>query len=158
MRDDAGILNNIRVASPCSASWEEMEGDDRSRFCRQCRKNVYNLSAMSAAEAEALVREKDGRLCGRFYHRRDGTLLTTNCPVGLARMRRALLMQAGAITAVFTAIPAVGSALAASRWRKWPLWDREPFHSFAVRAGIIEEPTLMMGDVAIAPVVRKLGN
>lgn len=73
----------IRVASPCSASWDAMDGDDRARFCVHCTKNVYDLSAMSRAEAEALVRGKEGRLCVRFYRRADGTVLTDNCPVGL---------------------------------------------------------------------------
>lgn len=32
-------LDGLRVASPCSASWYRMTGDDRVRFCDQCRKN-----------------------------------------------------------------------------------------------------------------------
>jgi hypothetical protein len=41
-------LDEIEIATPCPASWEAMTGDDRSRFCGQCRLNVYNLSAMLA--------------------------------------------------------------------------------------------------------------
>jgi hypothetical protein len=81
-------LTSLEVASPCRASWEAMSGDDRVRFCDQCAKNVYNLSDMSRREAEALVRESEGRLCVRFYRRRDGTMLTDNCPVGLRAARR----------------------------------------------------------------------
>jgi hypothetical protein len=79
---DADLLNSLRVASPCDASWEEMEGDDLVRFCQHCRKNVYNLSGMSPREAAEFVRQAEGRLCVRFYRRHDGTLLTDNCPVG----------------------------------------------------------------------------
>src|SRR5439155_9988250 len=79
---DLDLLQQIRVASPCSASWEEMGGDDCVRFCEHCRLNVYNLSAMSSAEAAALVREKEGRLCTRYHARADGTMLVENCPVG----------------------------------------------------------------------------
>jgi len=26
-------LENLKIASPCTADWESMKGDDRSRFC-----------------------------------------------------------------------------------------------------------------------------
>lgn len=87
----------IHVATPCRARWEEMRGDDRARFCAHCSKNVYNLSAMAPAEAAQLVREKEGKLCVRFYRRTDGTLLhAEDCPVGLARHLRRVKMLAGA--------------------------------------------------------------
>src|SRR5262245_30602687 len=44
-RRGAGLAR-LRIASPCSADWDEMTGDDRVRFCGRCRKNVYNLSEM----------------------------------------------------------------------------------------------------------------
>jgi hypothetical protein len=81
-------LESVRVASPCPASWDKMEGDDRARFCLTCHKNVYNLSEMSRQEAEALILEKEGNLCVRFYQRADGTVMTTNCPVGLRVVQR----------------------------------------------------------------------
>ncbi len=83
MKTTLEILNNVQVASPCSASWDDMIGDDFSRFCNQCDKNVYNLSALTAEAAIQLVREKEGNLCGRFFRRADGTLLTADCPVGV---------------------------------------------------------------------------
>ena len=33
-------LDNIRIASPCSANWDEMFGDERKRFCGDCKLNV----------------------------------------------------------------------------------------------------------------------
>jgi hypothetical protein len=79
------LLENLRIASPCSADWDQMSGDERVRFCGKCEKNVYNLSAMTRADAEALVREKEGRMCVRLYQRSDGTVLTADCPVGVRR-------------------------------------------------------------------------
>src|SRR6185436_5852156 len=76
-------LDQVRIASPCRADWNAMQGDDRVRFCAECGKNVYNLSALSRPEAEALVTEKEGRMCVRFYQRADGSALTSDCPVGL---------------------------------------------------------------------------
>jgi hypothetical protein len=74
----------LRVASPCRAKWEDMNGDERVRFCSLCKKNVYNLSSMTTDQVATLIQEKEGKLCGRFYQRKDGTLLTADCPVGLA--------------------------------------------------------------------------
>ena len=36
-------LDAIHVASPCSASWDAMSGDERARFCSQCSQFVYDL-------------------------------------------------------------------------------------------------------------------
>ncbi|HZZ79648.1 MAG TPA: hypothetical protein VFE62_14100 [Gemmataceae bacterium] len=75
-------LDQIQVASPCTASWNDMIGDERTRFCEHCSQHVYNLSEMTRKEAEALVLEREGKMCVRFYRRFDGTMLTVDCPVG----------------------------------------------------------------------------
>jgi hypothetical protein len=77
-----GRLEKIRIARPCPALWEEMTGDERVRFCGLCRKNVYNLSAMSREAAERLIKERQGQICALLYRRADGTVLTSDCPVG----------------------------------------------------------------------------
>ncbi len=94
----------LRVASPCKASWEAMDGDDRVRFCRECNRNVYNLSVMTETEARRVVAEREGRLCIRFYQRRDGTVLTSDCPVGKKRS----FLRAGARTVAAIAGVAAG--------------------------------------------------
>ena len=86
-------LHTLKVASPCHADWDEMQGDAQVRFCRTCRKNVYNLSEMTQGDAQALVSRLEGRLCVRFYTRADGTLLTQDCPVGLRAVRRKLVKK-----------------------------------------------------------------
>ena len=80
-------LDNIKIASPCSANWNEMYGNDRMRHCGDCKLNVYNLSGMSREEAESLVMNAEGRLCVRFFRRLDGTTITENCPVGWAKVK-----------------------------------------------------------------------
>jgi hypothetical protein len=157
MPEELPVLDNLRVASPCTASWEDMRGDDRSRFCRHCSKHVYDLSAMTRGEAQALVREKESGLCVRFYRRRDGTVLTRDCPVGRQRLRRALLTQVGGIAALFLAIPAVAGAVRRTDVRDWTLWDRDPFYSVALRLGIREEP-VMMGAMIAPPTPLRPGK
>ncbi len=86
------MLDQIKIASPCSADWEQMEGNDRVRFCAECKKNVFNLSTMTRRDAEALLKETNRNICTRLFRRADGTVLTDDCPVGLrvkaARVRR----------------------------------------------------------------------
>src|SRR3954463_1871707 len=89
-------LDNVKIAAPCSAGWDNMIGTERVRFCGQCSLNVYNLSAMTKGDAERLIMESEGRLCVRYYRRADGTILTKNCPVGLRALKRRLSRVAGA--------------------------------------------------------------
>ena len=88
------LLSKVRVASPCNASWDAMQGDDRVRHCGQCDKNVFDLSAMTADQAEGLLRNHGTSLCVRFYRRRDGTVLTSDCPVGRKQRRKRKLAAA----------------------------------------------------------------
>jgi hypothetical protein len=77
------VLDNIRVASPCKMEWNAMTGDERVRHCGSCNKDVFNLSGMTRDEAEALIVEKHGKLCVRYFQRKDGTILTKDCSVGI---------------------------------------------------------------------------
>lgn len=81
-------LSHVRIAAPCRADWASMRGNERVRFCGECSMNVYNLSNMSKTDAEALITAAEGRLCVRYYHRTDGTILTGNCPAGLQALKR----------------------------------------------------------------------
>ncbi len=108
MSQNTHPLDRLGVASPCSADWNEMTGNDQVRFCSLCQLNVYNLSGMSQAEAETLVMQNEGRLCVRFFKRADGTLLTRDCPVGLRAMHRRRLKKLGSLAAAVTLMTAVG--------------------------------------------------
>lgn len=90
-------LNNLKIASPCPANWDAMAGNNRVRYCGECKLNVYNLSGMTRKEAETLLNNSEGRLCVRYYQRADGTVLTQDCPVGW----RALKMRVSGMAAAF---------------------------------------------------------
>jgi len=109
-RHSLPVLENLRIASPCTASWDKMTGDDRVRFCGDCRKNVYNLSSMTRDQAENLLRENEGGLCVRFYQRKDGTVMTTDCPVGVRKRRRRRIAIAAGVGAALAASTLVASA------------------------------------------------
>lgn len=80
-------LEGLKIAAPCPASWADMEGDDRTRFCRQCELHVHDLSAMTRAEGESLVANTTGRLCTRMTRRPNGTIVTLDDRVPPAARR-----------------------------------------------------------------------
>jgi hypothetical protein len=103
------LLDSIRIASPCTADWNQMVGDARQRHCAQCNLDVHNISLLTRDEAEAVLSKlAEGRVCARFFRRADGTILTKDCPTGL-RAARIRLLNA---TSRFAA--AIGLALLAS--------------------------------------------
>src|SRR3954452_18101048 len=123
-------LKHVRVASPCKSDWDQMIGTDRVRFCGQCNLNVYNLSAMTRDQAESLIAANEGRLCVRFYRRRDGSIITQDCPVGLRAVRARLSYWTKAsAAAVLTFLAAIGFESVLST-----------FHPF--------EPRMTMGTIA----------
>ena len=102
-------LNNIRVASPCSADWAGMIGPDRKRYCGDCKLNVYNISGMTLPEAESLLTQSEGRLCVRYYRRADGTILTKDCPVGWAKVKeRVSRVATAAFSLLMTLFAGIG--------------------------------------------------
>jgi hypothetical protein len=72
-----------------------MVGDERVRVCNGCEKQVFNLSEMTRAEAEALLATRGIKPCVRFYRRADGTILTADCAPGARRSRRLAVVAAG---------------------------------------------------------------
>jgi len=97
-------LKNIRIASPCSADWDAMGGDDRKRFCGECKLNVYNLSGMTQYDAEHLLRMNEGRLCVRYFRRPDGTVLTQDCPVGWAKVKQRVTFITAAVFSMIVSL------------------------------------------------------
>jgi len=157
MKSD-NILDQIRVASPCHARWEDMSGDDRARFCLHCEKHVFNLSAMTQSEVEALVLEKEGRFCGRFHRRRDGRMLTADCRVGrkARRWRFAKIFTALFALATLTATGLTANPDQQSRPRgalslRVDGWVRD----LKIKLGIIKpRPQMTMGVVCFTPPVK----
>ena len=102
-------LNHVEVAAPCKADWDQMIGSEQMRFCGQCSLNVYNLSGMMKDEAESLIARNEGRLCVRFYRRTDGSIITSDCPVGLRAIRdRVSYWTKAIIAAALTFLATVG--------------------------------------------------
>lgn len=164
-------LESLKIASPCSADWSAMNGTDQVRHCDQCSLNVFNISAMTRAEAEALIQEAEGRLCVRMYQRADGTVMTRDCPVGAARKRRRMAFFASVFTGLM-GLAATATAFALRRPAQCPtgnpattstsltsgLGDVEPFKTLATwfpswfpQQTPPPQGQMLMGDVAFIP-------
>lgn len=115
MPADRDFLNKLQIASPCPAAWAEMNGDDRARFCATCEKHVYDFSKMTAAEGVALVREKEGKVCGRLWRRADGTVITADCQAGARRVTRRGSAWSTQAAATILAVALLNVACAAKR-------------------------------------------
>lgn len=99
------LLQRIYVASPCNVPWESMQGDDHVRHCASCDKEVFDLSSLTRDEAEKLLIEKKGKLCAQYYRRADGTVLTADCSVGVAKKKKAR-RKAAVVAGAFAAAAA----------------------------------------------------
>jgi hypothetical protein len=80
-----------------------MKGNDQVRFCEHCELSVRDLSQMTRAKAERLVRQSKGRLCLRIHRDPLGQIITRESIAPLYNIsRRASRIAAGAFTAVMS--------------------------------------------------------
>lgn len=99
------MLRTVDVATPCKADWNAMVGDEVTRFCGDCKRSVYNLSAMTAEQAEVFLQETFGSECIRFFRRADGTLITRDCSTTTSRTAlKKVLVGSAAVAVAATAI------------------------------------------------------
>ena len=150
-------LNTIRVASPCSADWDAMVGNNRERFCGECKLNVFNLSGMTKQEAENLIMNSEGKLCARFYQRKDGTIITKDCPVGWQAVKQRMTKVWTAVASIMiTTVGSIGITNFMTQQTKPEIMDtiaientnptkNNPYTEFEE---INEKPELIMGDIA----------
>lgn len=145
------LLSSLQVASPCAAQWESMSGDDRVRHCCQCNLRVYNLSAMPADEAAAIVQRSEGRVCIRLYKRADGTVITQDCPVGLRLLRMKAKQAVARIAAAGILLIAGGPAAATgSKEPRLPkLASLRPFSTIRAWLAPAAPTPPMMGNLSV---------
>jgi hypothetical protein len=110
-------LDSIRIPQPCSTEWEQMSGDDRTRFCNECNKHVYNLSAMTRRQAEAIIEASRGKLCARVTRQEDGTTVVKDDFIlptaGLHHIRRASPIASAVVSAMMAVSPVMAAQTSA---------------------------------------------
>lgn len=70
-------LDDLRIPTPCTQNWDEMAGDDRTRFCGICQKHVHNLSEYTREEAGRLL-SGDRMPCLTFIRDTAGRVVTAD--------------------------------------------------------------------------------
>jgi hypothetical protein len=142
----------LKISSPCPKSWDDLVGDQRIRYCGQCKLNVYNFAEMDREEVERIVRKSEGRLCGTLYVRGDRTATLRDCPSARARtlVRRAVKVASFLLLAGFTGVCRTSERPDRSnlpRWIQQTLSVIDPERPPAVP----RPPHRLMGDVVCAP-------
>jgi hypothetical protein len=102
---------------------------------------------MTSTEAEELLMKANGRLCVRFYRRTDGRVMTQDCPIGLAALKRRVIRAASAVAGLLFA----GSLLPSRR----VVVSAETEPLTPAPATTINPPQYIMGDVAVGPFDRQ---
>jgi len=109
-------IARARIATPCHERWDTMLGDGPVRNCSRCDQEVFDVALMTLAQAETMLRERNGNACMRLHVRTDGTMLFADCEIGAAGIRkRRLYVAAGAIAlagATATSMTAADAAVA----------------------------------------------
>ena len=97
----------MKLDFPCDLQWSDLAGTSNTvRHCDRCDRNVFNLSGMTKARAEALLAEHGKGLCVHFVAR-DGHIVHDGDPLmQLRRQKRGawrLLAGALVVQSVFAA-------------------------------------------------------
>ncbi len=99
------VLNTIAIDSPCSVPWDSMCGDNRVRYCNQCKQQVFDLTEMTTAEATKALDEAANTPCVRFLRGRDGRVMTTDgAAVVRKRIWRRLRRRAAWAASLFSVL------------------------------------------------------
>jgi hypothetical protein len=59
-------IKDIRIDKPCSENWQNMDSRSGARFCRSCRKEVFDFTDKTDADLQRLIAEQGNSICGRF--------------------------------------------------------------------------------------------
>ena len=65
----------IQIPEPCPMAWNSLKGDDNTRYCDHCEKNVHNLARLEPTEITELLNSRE-HICVRATFKPNGTLVT----------------------------------------------------------------------------------
>jgi hypothetical protein len=135
-----------------------MSGDERTKYCATCRRSIPNLSLMSAADRAALGEKlKTERVCGSFYMRLTGEMVTLERPLTMREKNRVRQFGVAALSASALAMATGCMAPHATTAQANPATASISVPSGSTCPGDEEEIVLfvgMFGDVSDPPEVR----
>ncbi|APR83259.1 outer membrane protein OmpA [Minicystis rosea] len=90
-------MRALPILDPCVEPWDRMEGDARARHCARCEREVFDLSAVREAEAQAVVLLFASRgLCVRYTRDARGDIQHAPAPAPSPRRAGAIAAAVGA--------------------------------------------------------------
>lgn len=104
MRDIA-----VEIPKPCSADWDAMTPQARSRFCAECSTRVHDLSSMTEKEAEGFLHDNadnDGLCVSYLEDGRGGIVFAQPKIVPARSLLRRIPVAAGFAAAMAACSPA----------------------------------------------------
>lgn len=134
-------INHLQVASPCPAGWDSMRGNDRARTCDQCSLTVYNVEGLAESEIFDLIGDGSERVCVRLRRRTDGTVITRDCPKGLAAYRKRIGRLASAALATILGLVSYSAAQIRPSYNDSRGWRSEISVEASVIEGVVKDVT-----------------
>lgn len=144
----------LRIASPCEEKWESMQGDERVRNCARCALNVFNVKEMTEPEVRALFLKTEGRVCGRVFQRKDGTVLMKDCPTGLAKLRRKAL--AGLTLALTMVVAVISYRFGAAPGCATDQGGQQGWFGRVVEPRFVDARETLRGTKTFGPIINEL--
>lgn len=94
-------LDVLTEPTDCIIAWDSMIGNECTRTCVVCEKQVFDVAAMDALDADDFLKEHMTKAPRLALHRRpDGRVLTEECAPGARRRFTKKLVTALAVLAV----------------------------------------------------------
>ena len=85
------------ITFKCPKVWAEMPGDERTRFCDVCNRQVNNLSLMNKPERRALLTAEGQSPCVAYFKHLNGAAIDATA-LSEANPLRRILTQAAALS------------------------------------------------------------
>jgi len=94
-----------KLSFACPLPWDSMTGDERTRFCSKCHHQIPNLSLVSLQERQRLLEQaKTRQVCGTYYVRLSGELVTPEKPLTEREGKRIKQYGVAALSAAALAV------------------------------------------------------
>ena len=90
----------VDIPQPCDQPWNHMTPDANGRFCHQCEKTVVDFSNKTDREIALILKNNQGKLCGRFQKHQLKRDISLNTDIhSKHRLKAAGLLLSGMLTA-----------------------------------------------------------
>jgi hypothetical protein len=144
-------IDKLGINSPCTADWNKMKGNDRIRYCEECKRYVHDFSRLPRRQVQDLIAASPGRICARLtYNEDDSVIFLDSRTLSRSESQKASPLATAIVTAMITistgialpvfASPPVTSSIVQGELRK-DSKDKKTEGQTASIAGTVQELT-----------------